>query len=107
MLFRTSSTSPASSWYEKALGFSQVDRKSTRLNSSHQIISYAVFCLKKKKKYSQMQTRYATRTSTEPPMPAGVTAFAETSTAISGDASAWANSSTIADSYKRLTERDK
>src|SRR5258708_11124282 len=28
------------------------DRKSTRLNSSHQIISYAVFCLKKKKKYS-------------------------------------------------------
>src|SRR5574341_2622063 len=26
------------------------DRKSTRLNSSHQLISYAVFCLKKKKK---------------------------------------------------------
>src|SRR5258708_3907077 len=29
---------------------SVIDRKSTRLNSSHQIISYAVFCLKKKKK---------------------------------------------------------
>src|SRR5258708_19310846 len=28
----------------------RIDRKSTRLNSSHQIISYAVFCLKKKKK---------------------------------------------------------
>src|SRR5258708_18913470 len=28
---------------------SSADRKSTRLNSSHQIISYAVFCLKKKK----------------------------------------------------------
>src|SRR5258708_20671612 len=28
----------------------QQDRKSTRLNSSHQIISYAVFCLKKKKR---------------------------------------------------------
>src|SRR5258708_27473356 len=28
------------------------DRKSTRLNSSHQIISYAVFCLKKKKQVS-------------------------------------------------------
>src|SRR6185436_19113631 len=28
------------------------DRKSTRLNSSHQIISYAVFCLKKKKRKS-------------------------------------------------------
>src|SRR5438552_13924895 len=27
-----------------------IDRKSTRLNSSHQIISYAVFCLKKKTK---------------------------------------------------------
>src|SRR5438552_16422030 len=30
-----------------------VDRKSTRLNSSHQIISYAVFCLKKKKRSKQ------------------------------------------------------
>src|SRR5258708_18135386 len=29
------------------------DRKSTRLNSSHQIISYAVFCLKKKKKRAE------------------------------------------------------
>src|SRR2546426_12062879 len=29
---------------------SQTDRKSTRLNSSHLVISYAVFCLKKKKK---------------------------------------------------------
>src|SRR2546426_8025010 len=29
---------------------SGVDRKSTRLNSSHLVISYAVFCLKKKKK---------------------------------------------------------
>src|SRR5260221_10404695 len=28
------------------------DRKSTRLNSSHTVISYAVFCLKKKKKLS-------------------------------------------------------
>src|SRR5258708_21511165 len=29
-------------------GVREEDRKSTRLNSSHQIISYAVFCLKKK-----------------------------------------------------------
>src|SRR3990170_1640714 len=29
-------------------GLISIDRKSTRLNSSHQIISYAVFCLKKK-----------------------------------------------------------
>src|SRR5256885_9247422 len=32
------------------------DRKSTRLNSSHLVISYAVFCLKKKKKH---KTRYS------------------------------------------------
>src|SRR5687768_18179888 len=31
----------------------RVDRKSTRLNSSHGYISYAVFCLKKKKKNEQ------------------------------------------------------
>src|SRR3712207_6908571 len=32
----------------------EVDRKSTRLNSSHANISYAVFCLKKKKKHPLM-----------------------------------------------------
>src|SRR3712207_7870816 len=32
----------------------QEDRKSTRLNSSHANISYAVFCLKKKKTYSSI-----------------------------------------------------
>src|SRR5258708_22318542 len=32
------------------------DRKSTRLNSSHQIISYAVFCLIKKKTYAAVST---------------------------------------------------
>src|SRR5256885_12070567 len=31
------------------------DRKSTRLNSSHLVISYAVFCLKKKNKYISLQ----------------------------------------------------
>src|SRR5256885_2242890 len=31
-------------------GLAGIDRKSTRLNSSHLVISYAVFCLKKKKK---------------------------------------------------------
>src|SRR2546422_7332336 len=34
----------------RALDFVDPDRKSTRLNSSHGYISYAVFCLKKKKK---------------------------------------------------------
>src|SRR5438034_3355826 len=33
------------------------DRKSTRLNSSHTVISYAVFCLKKKKKKNKHKTK--------------------------------------------------
>src|SRR5690242_21064625 len=44
------------------LGLSPIlmgDRKSTRLNSSHMSISYAVFCLKKKKK--QEQKEYSSR----------------------------------------------
>src|SRR5438132_5547732 len=36
------------------------DRKSTRLNSSHTVISYAVFCLKKKKK-SELPARFRAR----------------------------------------------
>src|SRR5690348_17849648 len=35
---------------DKSVEFGVKDRKSTRLNSSHPSISYAVFCLKKKKK---------------------------------------------------------
>src|SRR5256885_8820384 len=34
-----------------------IDRKSTRLNSSHLVISYAVFCLKKKKKNNVNHSR--------------------------------------------------
>src|SRR2546429_5569174 len=44
----------------------RTDRKSTRLNSSHGYISYAVFCLKKKKQ-KRMHSRYCSmplRTST-------------------------------------------
>src|SRR6476660_10319913 len=37
------------------------DRKSTRLNSSHQIISYAVFCLKKKKKKKKIKSEQKTK----------------------------------------------
>src|SRR5256886_10179580 len=38
----------------RATSSSAEDRKSTRLNSSHSQISYAVFCLKKKKHMSQL-----------------------------------------------------
>src|SRR5256885_6524368 len=36
-----------------------LDRKSTRLNSSHLVISYAVFCLKKKKSTIQLVSAFA------------------------------------------------
>src|SRR5256885_4730567 len=38
----------------RAVGAAHRDRKSTRLNSSHLVISYAVFCLKKKKKIAKL-----------------------------------------------------
>src|SRR5260221_5211530 len=40
----------------------RADRKSTRLNSSHTVISYAVFCLKKKKKKSSHSSQYDNQT---------------------------------------------
>src|SRR2546422_4470384 len=46
---------PPSCHHEVAPHRSVLDRKSTRLNSSHGYISYAVFCLKKKKRQEQLQ----------------------------------------------------
>src|SRR5258707_11128338 len=50
----------------------RIDRKSTRLNSSHANISYAVFCLKKKKtrkeKRSKHLQRYCSRSAQGPDM---------------------------------------
>src|SRR5256885_4023091 len=40
------------------------DRKSTRLNSSHLVISYAVFCLKKKKQHNAIDSDLASHTPT-------------------------------------------
>src|SRR5436190_8996819 len=40
---------------QRRSGYLHVDRKSTRLNSSHTVISYAVFCLKKKKLQDTIQ----------------------------------------------------
>src|SRR2546422_6600230 len=48
-------------WMNSAREWKFMDRKSTRLNSSHGYISYAVFCLKKKKKESinvELKLRY-------------------------------------------------
>src|SRR5258708_29401047 len=43
------------------------DRKSTRLNSSHQIISYAVFCLKKKKDRKMSGLKASILLQSQPP----------------------------------------
>src|SRR5574339_442519 len=50
---------------KRAITSSTVDRKSTRLNSSHQAISYAVFCLKKKKKKKQQKQQNKKRRKKE------------------------------------------
>src|SRR5258708_12134218 len=45
------------------------DRKSTRLNSSHQIISYAVFCLKKKNTTSRIKNPITRHPISQPAQP--------------------------------------
>src|SRR2546426_3528610 len=49
----------------RVIGF--LDRKSTRLNSSHLVISYAVFCLKKKKKAIGRTGPWGTRQGSSTP----------------------------------------
>src|SRR5215204_4291300 len=48
---------------EHASGVLRRDRKSTRLNSSHTVISYAVFCLKKKTSFAYLTQRITDETS--------------------------------------------
>src|SRR5207253_8265115 len=50
-------TSWASPMWSRSSASPRRDRKSTRLNSSHVAISYAVFCLKKKNTYKQSPTQ--------------------------------------------------
>src|SRR5471030_3377233 len=51
-LFRSRRGQGKGAWRPFRVGQCDRDRKSTRLNSSHLGISYAVFCLKKKKKHN-------------------------------------------------------
>src|SRR5258708_37501731 len=53
---RSSGRCQAAAWNASPIS----DRKSTRLNSSHQIISYAVFCLKKKKHHYTVEHYHGT-----------------------------------------------
>src|SRR5260221_14575473 len=50
---RSETASPRNHPHRRRFPRPSRDRKSTRLNSSHTVISYAVFCLKKKKKKSK------------------------------------------------------
>src|SRR5947207_6280788 len=50
MIIQVVGTKPKPLRLSKKFLIVAIDRKSTRLNSSHTVISYAVFCLKKKKK---------------------------------------------------------
>src|SRR5437764_1807154 len=59
--------SPATGWVAR----STRDRKSTRLNSSHRCISYAVFCLKKKNKQIQINTTRQEHTNLSSGCPSG------------------------------------
>src|SRR5947207_12099215 len=56
-LYATAVTIKDETARRKQLDRAREDRKSTRLNSSHTVISYAVFCLKKKKTTRQPQRR--------------------------------------------------
>src|SRR5256885_4583145 len=60
------------------------DRKSTRLNSSHLVISYAVFCLKKKKKYF-INRPTSPQYTHHPRHLAGPSRLAYTSASVDGD----------------------
>src|SRR5256885_5906776 len=48
-------------WYREKATSRKADRKSTRLNSSHLVISYAVFCLKKKKQITKLTQQRCVR----------------------------------------------
>src|SRR5437762_5272902 len=60
---------PVGAWRDSVsryIGDGRTDRKSTRLNSSHRCISYAVFCLKKKKiNRLNLHNKHVTKMNTE------------------------------------------
>src|SRR5574343_1643121 len=57
-LFRSKTNSWVKMLYWHKNSYKNRDRKSTRLNSSHITISYAVFCLKKKKKETDKERNH-------------------------------------------------
>src|SRR2546430_8913017 len=70
-----SSGAPPAARSPPAQALANADRKSTRLNSSHSQISYAVFCLKKKKKTYTHVTNIAYLRSTSSAAPSCIGAY--------------------------------
>src|SRR5438105_10137522 len=58
LFLKEEGANPTGSFKARGLAAAVTDRKSTRLNSSHEWISYAVFCLKKKKKIKTRRKIY-------------------------------------------------
>src|ERR1039457_5018047 len=54
--------------FARAPAGGQTDRKSTRLNSSHLVISYAVFCLKKDQHFSRSRAAFSPLPPVTPPL---------------------------------------
>src|SRR5260221_9530151 len=65
-LFKDQAGGPACRQHLDRRGSQGEDRKSTRLNSSHTVISYAVFCLKKKKKKTNSYHKIYKNLRTDP-----------------------------------------
>src|SRR2546430_4330915 len=61
MLFFDHTRRFVAAWISQLANYALIDRKSTRLNSSHSQISYAVFCLKKKNPKSSRVKSLRTR----------------------------------------------
>src|SRR5438132_7192932 len=71
-IMRKSRIAPRRKWGKLSATTLVRDRKSTRLNSSHTVISYAVFCLKKKKQESQLTHENKKQQATTKQEPASV-----------------------------------
>src|SRR5205085_4819154 len=63
---------PSLTWARELARSRRVDRKSTRLNSSHSQISYAVFCLKKKKWWRRAGSTKRSWSPAWPRLPGGL-----------------------------------
>src|SRR2546426_5952410 len=101
----TSDATPQPVWSSGTVEPAGTDRKSTRLNSSHLVISYAVFCLKKKNKEhvtsglpvadNELTGAYATQPCSTPPRAPSYIAGERSLSAVTCFAVVWISSSHV------------